>query len=100
MGNRRIQMSFHLRNFRTQARSNQQSEDGQALRSKRSPEVEAVFGQIKHNQDFQRFILWWLEKTNPEGSLLCLAHNIKKLAVIEPPVSLSFVNCCDYPSLF
>ena len=79
-GNRRIQMSFRLRNFRAQARNNLLSEEGQILRSKRATEVETVFGQIKHNQAFRRFMLRGLEKTTTEWGLLCLAHNMKKLA--------------------
>jgi transposase len=80
-GNRRIQMSFRLRQFRAQARSNLLSEQGKALRCERVTEVETVFGQIKHNQHFRRFMLRGLEKTTIEWGLLCLAHNIKKLAV-------------------
>lgn len=80
-GNRRIQMSFRLRQFRAQARSNLLSETGKALRCERVTEVETVFGQIKHNQRFRRFMLRGLEKTTTEWGLLCLAHDIKKLAV-------------------
>ena len=80
-GNRRIQMSFRLRQFRAQARSNLLSDQGKALRCERVTEVETVFGQIKHNQRFRRFMLRGLEKTKTEWGLLCLAHNIKKLAV-------------------
>lgn len=80
-GNRRIRMSFRLRDFRAQAERNLTSEVGQALRSRRATEVETVFGQIKHNQDFRRFKLRGLEKTSIEWGLLCLAHNMKKLAV-------------------
>jgi len=77
-GNRRIQMSFRLRQFRAQARSNLLSEQGKALRCERVTEVETVFGQIKHNQRFRRFMLRGLEKTTIEWGLLCFAHNIKK----------------------
>jgi len=80
-GNRRIQMSFRLRQFRAQARSNLLSDQGKALRCERVTEVETVFGQIKHNQRFRRFLLRGLDKTKTEWGLLCLAHNMKKLAV-------------------
>ena len=80
-GNRRLYMSFRLRQFRAQARSNLLSETGKALRCERVTEVETVFGQIKHNQRFRRFMLRGLDKTKTEWGLLCLAHNIKKLAV-------------------
>jgi transposase len=80
-GNRRLQMSFRLRQFRAQARSNLLSDHGKSLRCERVTEVETVFGQIKHNQRFRRFMLRGLQKTTTEWGLLCLAHNIKKLAV-------------------
>lgn len=78
--NRRLYVSFRLRQFRAQARSNLLSDAGKALRCERVTEVETVFGQIKHNQRFRRFMLRGLEKTTTEWGLLCLAHNIKKLA--------------------
>jgi hypothetical protein len=80
-GNRRLYMSLRLRQFRAQARSNLLSDHGKSLRCERVTEVETVFGQIKHNQRFRRFMLRGLQKTKTEWGLLCLAHNIKKLAV-------------------
>jgi hypothetical protein len=79
--NRQLHVSFRLREFRAQARSNLLSDAGKALRCERVTEVETVFGQIKHNQHFRRFMLRGLEKTKIEWGLLCLAHNVKKLAV-------------------
>jgi hypothetical protein len=43
-------------------------------------EVESVFGQIKQDSAFRRFSLRGLEKVNLEWGLVCLAHNIKKIA--------------------
>ena len=80
-GNRRIQMSFRLRDFRAKARDNLLSELGLSLRARRSTEVETVFGQIKSNQKFRRFMLRGIDKTTIEWGLLCFAHNMKKLAV-------------------
>jgi transposase/ribosomal protein S15P/S13E len=79
-GNRQIRTSFRLRDFRAQARDNLLSEQGRALRVRRATDVETVFGQIKHNQNFRRFMLTGLKKTTTEWGLLCLAHNMKKLA--------------------
>jgi transposase len=79
-GNRRIQISFKLLEYRRQARENLTSETGQALRKKRSVEVETVFGNIKHNLRFRRFHLRGLEKVNTEWGLVCIAHNMRKLA--------------------
>lgn len=78
--NRRIQVSFKLIEYRRQARENLTSETGKALRKKRSVEVETVFGHIKHNMHFRRFHLRGLEKVNTEWGLICIAHNMRKLA--------------------
>jgi transposase len=80
-GNRLIQVSFQLREFRRQARENLTSEQGQQLRAQRSVEVETVFGHLKHNLGFRRFHLRGLDKVTTEWTLLCIAHNMQKLAV-------------------
>jgi transposase len=79
-GNRHLRMSFRLRYFRQQARNNLLSEQGKALRIQRNIEVESVFGQIKHNRHFRRFSLRGLEKVKTEWGLVCIAHNMRKLA--------------------
>lgn len=76
----KIQVSFKLLAYRRQARDNLTSEMGKALRAKRSVEVETVFGHIKHNMRFRRFHLRGLEKVNIEWGLVCIAHNMRKLA--------------------
>ena len=79
-GNRGIEVSFKLMEYRRQARENLTSEAGRALRAKRSVEVETVFGDIKHNMRFRRFHLRGLDKVNTEWGLVCIAHNMRKLA--------------------
>jgi transposase len=79
-GNRHLRVSFRLRQFRQQARDNLTSERGQALRKQRGVEVESVFGHIKHNARFRRFHLRGLEKVTTEWGLVCIAHNMRKLA--------------------
>jgi len=79
-GNRQIQVSFKLIEYRRQARENLTSEMGKSLRKLRSVEVETVFGNIKHNMRFRRFHLRGLEKVNTEWGLVCIAHNMRKLA--------------------
>jgi hypothetical protein len=78
-GNRQMRVSFRLQAFRAQARQNLLSEQGQALRARRSTEVETVFGQIKHNMRFRRFHLRGQAKAKTEWGLICIAHNMKKL---------------------
>ena len=78
--NRKIQVSFKLMEYRRQARENLTSEEGQDLRKKRSVEVETVFGDIKHNMGFRRFHLRQIAKAKTEWGLVCIAHNMRKLA--------------------
>lgn len=79
-GNRRIGMSFVLNGYRDKVKTNLLSEKGLELRSKRPIEVESVFGQIKNNRGFRRFMLRGLEKVKIEWGLLSIAHNLAKIA--------------------
>jgi transposase len=81
-GNRQIQVSFRLRAMRAQAKDLLLSEQGTALRKQRSTDVETVFGRIKQDWGFRRFLLRGLEKVKAEWGLLCIAHNLAKLAVV------------------
>jgi len=81
-GNRRIQVSLKLREYRRQARENLLSEQGIALRKQRCIEPETTFGDVKHNMGFRRFHLRGLEKVETEWALVCFAHNMRKLAAI------------------
>jgi transposase len=80
-GNRRVNMSFPSKAWRQQASQNLNSEEGKKLRSQRGVEVESVFGRLKENWGFRRFLLRGKEKVKAEFGLLCIAHNIAKLAV-------------------
>ncbi|HLO95000.1 MAG TPA: IS1182 family transposase [Burkholderiaceae bacterium] len=80
-GNRQIQVSFKLREYRRQARENLTSERGKQLRAQRSVDTETVFGNQKHNMGFRRFHLRGQEKVKTEWLLVCIAHNMRKLAV-------------------
>ena len=81
-GNRTIQVSFRLWKMRANAKHLLLSEQGTALRKQRSIDVETVFGRIKQDWGFRRFLLRGLEKVKTEWGLLCIAHNIAKLAAI------------------
>jgi transposase len=81
-GNRQIQVSFRLREMRAQAKQRLLSEQGCQLRKQRSIDVETVFGRIKQDWGFRRFLLRGLEKVRTEWGLLCIAHNFAKLAAI------------------
>jgi transposase len=80
-GNRQIKVSFRLWQMRAQAKEKLLSEQGTALRKQRSTDVETVFGRIKQDWRFRRFLLRGLEKVKTEWGLLCIAHNLTKLAI-------------------
>jgi transposase len=80
-GNRRVSRSKRLRRYREQARENLLSEEGRRLRARRGVEVEGVFGRLKHNWGFRRFMLRGLEKVKVEWGLLCIGHNLARLAI-------------------
>ncbi|MBU2266650.1 MAG: transposase, partial [Bacteroidetes bacterium] len=54
------------------------SEQGIAHRKKRCHDVEPVFGNIKHNHGFRRFMLRGKKKVEIEWGLISIAHNIRK----------------------
>ena len=56
------------------------SEQGIAHRKKRCHDVEPVFGNIKHNHGFRRFMLRGKKKVEIEWGLISIAHNIRKKA--------------------
>ena len=76
-------MSPQLNRFKDEARKNLMSEKGLELRSRRPIEPESVFGHIKYNRGFTRFMLRSLEKVKIEWGLLSIAHNMMKLAQIN-----------------
>jgi len=80
-GNRCIKMSFRLKDMRARARDNLFSGKGVSLRSRRPVEAESVFGRLKQNWGFRRFRLRGKEKVEVEWGLLCIAHNMAKMAV-------------------
>ncbi len=82
-GNRRIEVSKRLKELREEAARNLRSEKGMLLRAQRSTEVESVFGRIKHNWSFRRFLLRGIEKVKTEWGLLCIAHNLAKMAAVS-----------------
>ena len=55
------------------------SEKGIEMRGKRAEYSEGIFGQIKWNMGFKRFLLRGLEKVDLEWGLLCFALNIKRI---------------------
>jgi hypothetical protein len=79
-GNRVIEVNPRLTRYKKQIREKLNSEKGMLYRSQRPVEPEAVFGNIKNNHGYRRFLLRGKEKVTVEAGLLSLAHNLAKLA--------------------
>lgn len=78
-GNRRIEVNHRLNLLKQQARENLTSEKGLGHRSKRPIEPEAVFGQLKNNNKFNRFTFTGLDKVELEFLLMAIGHNFRKM---------------------
>src|SRR6267143_496103 len=60
------------------------SKAGRALYALRKQTVEPVFGIIKSLMGFRQFSVRGLKKVSGEWSLVCLAWNVKRMAVLRP----------------
>jgi len=78
--NRVIEVNYKLNEYKKKARQRLLSEQGIYHRGKRCIEPEAVFAQIKHNSQFNRFRLRGLEKVKLKFTLVAIAHNLRKWA--------------------
>ena len=78
--NRRIYRGEELIRLRREAHERLMSPKGVKHRRKRGIEVEAVYGQIKQNMGFRRFMLREFDKVSTELGILCMAHNLSKVA--------------------
>lgn len=77
--NRKIQINWNLKRHKDKARKKLLSDQGVAHRSQRPVDVEAVFGNIKQNKNFTRFMLRGKDKVLIEAGLIALAHNLAKM---------------------
>ena len=78
--NRIIHFNHNLAKHKRIAREKLTSQTGVAHRSQRPADVEAVFGNIKQNKKFTRFLLRGKDKVLIEIGLVALAHNLAKMA--------------------
>ena len=81
-GNRIIERNHNLIRYKEKAKNLLLSEEGIAHRKRRCWDVEAVFGNIKHNMSFKRFMLRGMDKVTTEIGLIAMAHNLKKFSVV------------------
>lgn len=76
---RTVSINHNLEKHRDRSRTNLKSFEGLYHRSKRPIEPEAVFGQIKFNKQFNRFLTKGLKGTTIEFGLVAIAHNLAKM---------------------
>jgi transposase len=79
-GERILEVAPAWRQYQAIANERLNSDLGKHYRSKRPVEVEPVFGMIKSNRKYRRFLLRGMEKVEIEAGLFALAHNLKKMA--------------------
>ena len=77
--NRQIKFNKKLWELKKVVKENVTSEKGIEMRKKRAEYSEGIFGQIKWNMNFKRFLLRGLDKVDLEWGLLCFALNIKRM---------------------
>ena len=77
-GNRSIERNHNLERHKEKIRELLTSQTGIQKRKQRSADVEPVFAQMKHNNNFRRFLLKGIQKTELEFGLMALAHNLRK----------------------
>jgi transposase len=78
--NRIIEINHNLNKHKQKARELLTSEDGVKHRKQRAKDVEPVFGNIKQNKGFRRFMLRSKEKVTIEFGFIAIAHNLRKKA--------------------
>jgi hypothetical protein len=78
-GNRSIERNERWLHLKQKARRVLEDEQYRELRKQRSVEVETVFGQIKGNLGYRRFLLRGIFKVSTEWGLLALGYNLKQI---------------------
>lgn len=64
---------------RKKMKEKMQYEESKEIYSRRSAEIESVFGQIKNNRNFSRFRLRGLGKVRIESTIMAISHNLGKI---------------------
>lgn len=78
-GNKKLQVSHEFIRLRAQSQRNITTHMGTMLRMNRSIQVEGVFGILKQNYGFRRFLSKGKNNVKTEFTLLCLGYNFNKL---------------------
>lgn len=86
-GNRQVHWNPIFEEMKAKAKTALECEENAAIYARRKIEVESVFGHIKGNRSFRRFLLRGLEKVHTEFGIVALAHNLLKVAGIRQLLS-------------
>ncbi len=78
-GNKQLELSNTFMNLRAESAANISTAKGILLRINRSIQVEGVFGGIKEDHGFRRFLLRGKKNVRCEFILMSLGHNVNKL---------------------
>ena len=78
-GNKRLHVSKDFLEKRNESLKNISTPEGKILRINRSIQVEGVFGVLKQDYAFRRFLLRGKKNVLVEFTLLAFAYNIQKL---------------------
>ena len=79
---RRVIKRENRQDLRDQMKQRLNSPQGQKIYRKRLHPIESFFGHLKYNLGYTHFLLRGLEKVKAEFTLMCLAHNLRKLITI------------------
>jgi len=71
-GNRIVERNHNLVRLKAKAKQKLLSEDGIAHRKQRCWDIEAIFGNIKQNMNFKRFMLRGIDKVETEFGLIAM----------------------------
>lgn len=71
---------YEHEHLRREMREKLSSLQGKEIYRLRKCTVEPVFGNLAHNMGFREFLLRGLRKVKGEFSLMCIAHNLRKIA--------------------
>ena len=74
-------------------RGNLINDEGRKEYQKRMHTVEPVFGNIKFNLGFRQFLVRGISKVKGEFDLMCIAHNIKKIATYCDKHAINIDDC-------
>ncbi|MBS4216765.1 transposase [Bacillus sp. FJAT-49711] len=82
-GNRQVQWNPIFKEMKAKAKTALECETKSRLYAQRKIDVESVFGHIKGNRSFRKFLLRGLDKVHTEFGIVALAHNLLKVAGIR-----------------